>query len=272
MPLWKPFLGPFHSVLLHLPIGFLALTFVLDLYCARFPSAEGRRLTTLALRLTAIMAAVVATLGLWRASSGHYNAEVLRIHKWGGLGVVVLMALTAVAQQWAFAEQPRRATTWAYRGLFALTLGILMVTGHFGGSLAHGSRYLTKHAPDAVKKWLGVDNAPAVPTTQDSGVRLFLDDIQPILETKCIGCHGPDTQMGGYQLDRQAPAFRGGSGLTSAIVPGAPLQSDVVRRILLNPEHPDVMPPDGVERLTNDEKLAIVDWIQQGAPFVERQK
>ena len=38
---WEPFLGPFHSVLLHLPIGFLALALLLDLY-ARWRSLDLR--------------------------------------------------------------------------------------------------------------------------------------------------------------------------------------------------------------------------------------
>ena len=49
---WQPFLGPFHSVLLHFPIGFLTLTFVLELYSIRHPSQELRAVTSLALTIS----------------------------------------------------------------------------------------------------------------------------------------------------------------------------------------------------------------------------
>ena len=84
-------------------------------------------------------------------------------------------------------------------------------------------------------------------------------------------CHGRDTHQGGYRLDVKAIAFNGPpEGRARPIVPTAPLKSDLVRRILLNPDYDsDAMPPVGAESLTPDEILTVVDWIQRGAVFVE---
>jgi len=67
---WKPFLGPFHSVLLHFPIGALAIAFVLDLYTLFQPSAEARRVVAAALSVSVASTVVVAIFGLWRSSAG----------------------------------------------------------------------------------------------------------------------------------------------------------------------------------------------------------
>jgi uncharacterized membrane protein/mono/diheme cytochrome c family protein len=268
---WEPFLGPFHSVLLHLPIGFLALALLLDLY-ARRRSPDLRPAARFALGLTCVAAAVVALFGLWRAGGAHYDPRLLAIHKWGGISVVALVTATFAAQRFAFQAGAGTAADVLYRSLFVLTLATLVVAGHFGGSLAHGSRYLVKNAPDVVKDLLGVE-APeqAAQGDEDAGSTLFVERVRPIFAAKCMECHGRDTQQGGYRLDVKAIAFNGPpEGGAPPIVPTAPLKSDLVRRILLNPDYDsDAMPPLGTESLTPAEILTIVDWIQRGAVFVE---
>lgn len=270
---WEPFLGPFHSVLLHLPIGFLTLALLLDLHGWRRGSRELRTATRFALGLTCVAAVVVAVLGLWRAGGARYDPQLLAIHKWGGLSVVVLVALTFAAQWVAFRPAAGRVATGVYRGLFISSLSVLVVAGHYGGSLAHGPRYLVKDAPDVVKAFLGVnDDAQPVQGDLDEGAREFLGRIRPIFAAKCMECHGRDTQQGGYRLDLQSVAFAGGQdGGAAAIVPNAPLRSELVRRILLNADYDtDAMPPFGSDALSPEEVLTVIDWIQRGASFVDQ--
>ena len=56
---WRPFLAPFHAVVLHFPIGFLTVAGILEIYRVFRPSAELRRVTVLVLGLGLIGAVAV---------------------------------------------------------------------------------------------------------------------------------------------------------------------------------------------------------------------
>ena len=43
---WRLFLAPFHAVVLHLPIGFITVAFILELFRMRRPGEEIQRATT----------------------------------------------------------------------------------------------------------------------------------------------------------------------------------------------------------------------------------
>ncbi len=49
----------------------------------------------------------------------------------------------------------------------------------------------------------------------------FEKEIQPIFAAKCLWCHGAAKQKGGYRLDVQESALRGGEAHTPNIVPGS---------------------------------------------------
>jgi hypothetical protein len=89
------------------------------------------------------------------------------------------------------------------------------------------------------------------------------------LETKCLQCHGEAKHKGGYRLDVSEMALKGGESGRAAIKPGDPLESNLVRLILLPRDSDDVMPPEGKEPLTSDEIMILIRWIQAGAPFGE---
>ena len=71
---WRSFLAPFHSVVLHFPIGFLTMAGILEGYRAFRPSHELRRVTVLVLWLGLATGIISATFGLMRAGSGGYDA------------------------------------------------------------------------------------------------------------------------------------------------------------------------------------------------------
>ena len=50
-------------------------------------------------------------------------------------------------------------------------------------------------------------------------VAKFVEDVQPLLEAKCVSCHGPEKQEGGLRLDSLAAAREGGE-QGPAVVPG----------------------------------------------------
>jgi hypothetical protein len=90
----------------------------------------------------------------------------------------------------------------------------------------------------------------------------FANDIKPILETRCLRCHGPEKQKGKLRLDQKEVARRTGEG--AVIVPGNADQSELVRLISLPKGDDDIMPNEG-EPLTKAQIESIRTWINEGA-------
>jgi len=267
---WRPFLGPFHSLVLHYPIGFLTMAFLLEVYGWRRPSAELRRVTHWVIWLSLLSGLMSATLGLMRAAGGEYDGAAVVLHRAFGMAVPLCTLLT-LAAHWAANRKPGTAG-WlgCYRGLLVLTLGLIVLAGHYGGNLTHGSRYLVQHAPEFVKEMLEegppqLAVAKAEPASE--AARMFQEKVKPAFEAKCARCHGPEKQKGKYRLDQRDIALKGGESERPAIKPGEPLQSNLVRLILLPESDEDVMPPSGKERLSAEEIIEIIHWIEAGAVF-----
>jgi len=270
--LWRPFLAPFHAVVLHFPIGFVTMAFVLELYRLRHPSAELQRVTTLTIWLSLLSGIIAATLGILRATNGGYEPRELEFHRWTGLAVVTFTLLTLAVQRIAYRDESRRALTFGYRASLLATLSLLVIAGHMGGNLTHGSKYLTENAPTFIRNLVGEsDPGPATTETAtaslDAAQRYYLEKVQPIFDKKCARCHGPEKQKGEYRLDHADIALQGGESGKPAIKPGDPLGSELIRLILLPPGDDDIMPPSGKEPVTAEEALTLIRWIQKGALF-----
>jgi hypothetical protein len=90
----------------------------------------------------------------------------------------------------------------------------------------------------------------------------FDRDIRPLLEKRCLMCHGAQQQMSGLRLDGRDSALKGGySG--PAIVPGNASASLIVTMVTTGREG-RVMPPVP-PRLTPEEISRIRAWIDAGA-------
>ena len=100
----------------------------------------------------------------------------------------------------------------------------------------------------------------------------FRRDVRPILTNSCYACHGPDREQrqgggtDGLHFDTRGGAFSDLGGYF-AIVPGHPDKSEMIRRInSLDPEQ--LMPPlDHGQRLTQQQKQVLTEWIRQGAKW-----
>ncbi|MBL9173448.1 MAG: hypothetical protein JNL10_07945 [Verrucomicrobiales bacterium] len=264
---WPDFLGPFHVIMLHYPIGFLSLAALLELWAIRRPSEPARRAVGYTLGLSVVVAWLATGLGLLRALHGEFDGQMLTMHKFSGIAVSVLATLTWVLHRRLYPDPERVLVRRTYRGLLAASLGCLLLAGHQGGTLTHGSKFLTAGAPHSMENLMGVaEAAPPAPSVPQDG-DTYSTSIQPLLERKCIACHGPEKQKGHLRLDQRESALAAGDSGAQAIVPGDPMRSQLVKLILLPRNHDDVMPPDGKEPLTAEEQVALVHWVQSGASF-----
>jgi hypothetical protein len=90
----------------------------------------------------------------------------------------------------------------------------------------------------------------------------FVHDVKPLLENRCLKCHGPAMQLGKLDLRDRAAAMKG-AGKGAALVPGDPEKSPLYRHVagLDKPQ----MPMDG--KLKAEEVAVLRDWISQGAKW-----
>lgn len=100
--------------------------------------------------------------------------------------------------------------------------------------------------------------------TGDAAPVAFVKDVAPIIQERCIRCHGADNPRNGLRLDTFAGWKVGGKG-GPLLVPGASARSLIIAR-LSAPMDQGRMPPNG-EALTPEEIKKIGNWINQGAKF-----
>jgi hypothetical protein len=94
----------------------------------------------------------------------------------------------------------------------------------------------------------------------------FEKEIRPLLQERCIECHGDKKQKGELRLDAKSFAFKGGHD-GPAIVPGNADASPLIHRIT-STEDDERMPPKG-EPLSAGQIAAVNDWINAGALWPE---
>lgn len=265
---WKAFLGPFHHLVLHYPIGFVTMSFLLEILYWRRPSQDLRSVTRFVTVLGAASAVAAAGLGLMRAAEGGYDETTLGLHKWFGIGVGAMSILAGIVVTGVCRHPVSKAWLWTYRGILATTLGALGIAGHQGGNLSHGSNYLTKDAPAFIRDIF--EESHPDPEASLNGLTpgevLYSEKVQPVLQKQCYQCHGTDKKKGGLRLDVPDGWAKGGDSGDPTIKAGSPLESELVRLILLPKDHEDLMPPAGKGQLTPAEIVDIIHWIQAGAP------
>ena len=101
----------------------------------------------------------------------------------------------------------------------------------------------------------------------------FDRDVRRILSENCFKCHGPDAHERkggkkgqGLRLDTPdgAQADLGGH---SAIVPGHPEKSELIRRITTEDPDDKMPPPKSGKKLAPQEMALLESWIKQGARY-----
>jgi mono/diheme cytochrome c family protein len=147
--------------------------------------------------------------------------------------------------------------------LLTMTLLLVVAAGHLGGTLTHGEGYLTEHLLPLIGQPAGAEAGHRLPPRQ---AVIYTSLVQPVLDARCISCHGPNKAEGRLRLD-SPEGLRAGGESGAAIAPGRPDDSDIVRRTWLPPSHEDAMPPDGHRPLTASEAALLRWWVEQGASF-----
>ena len=131
------FLGHFHPLLVHLPIGILFIALILHWMSLKNKYASLRPAVPVVLLAGSAAAFASCITGYLLSISDDYDQTMVSWHMWMGIAVtLVSLILYAKEKNPLFAVNKKLLSI----GLFLL----VMITGHLGGSLTHGSDYLTK--------------------------------------------------------------------------------------------------------------------------------
>ena len=95
----------------------------------------------------------------------------------------------------------------------------------------------------------------------------FQKEILPVLQQRCIECHGADKQKGKLRLDSKEAALKGGKDGPSYKA-GDGAGSLLIKRVSLPKTDDEHMPPEG-ELLSEAQIKLLKDWIDAGANWPE---
>ena len=253
------FIGHFHVVLVHLPIGILLLACVFQWLERRSRFSSLRTATNIALLIGMICAILSALTGYLLSFSGDYDESLVITHQWFGISV----AAVSIAM---FYFHSKAAPFKTQLPVSILLFALIIITGHLGGSLTHGSDYLTKSwtlSSDTVAQ------RKPIPNVQEAMV--YSDIVQPVLQAKCYSCHGKNKQKGKLRMDDSLRLMKGGKD-GPVIIPGRVEKSEMAKRLSLPRDDDDHMPPKEKPQPTEQEIALIHWWIASGAPFDKKVK
>ncbi|MCW5776586.1 MAG: hypothetical protein KIS87_09120 [Phycisphaeraceae bacterium] len=285
MDLLFRFLGRLHPLVVHFPIALLISALAIEMAVAswrglrrsepdpRDPDEQSPdvardaasrppvRAAVVCVLIGAVSAGAAAWFGWINAAvepHGASAAETIEIHRWTGVATAGLAALALVV---AVAASATRLGVFARVYRFVLLMAALLVgvTGHFGASLVYGPTYLTEIFGSEEESGEVFVAAPLPPgATVD-----FVSQVWPILEERCVECHGPTRARGRLRLDSPGRVF-GADESRWVVRPGDPEASELLRRITLPPGDEEFMPKER-EPLSSEQIGLIRLWIAEGA-------
>lgn len=250
LPAWLQVIGRMHTLLLHFPIVLMVLCVCWELFAGfkKSMTTEQTAIGDSLLLVTSLTAATSALMGLLLSRETGYVPEELAWHKWGGVFISLLALL------WYVFRQQLRSIKIILSITTAISLFVVIITGHLGGNITHGEDFLL--APVSQDK-----QAPAV-LFEDAVI--YANMVQPILKAKCVICHNEKKTKGELLMEPYAMLAKGGkSGALWDMK--AENFGLMLTRIHLPDDNKKHMPPTGKIQLTDDEISIIYHWIKSGA-------
>ena len=250
-------IGRFHPIIIHLPIGFIIIGLLIELNRKKFKEAKNiLKFIFFWGTISCILSVISGYLQylkeglLWQSIDLHFYA-----------GIITLLLTFGFYQylndQNFFNSLPRKFYT------VGLVI-IITLTGHLGGQITHGEEYLT----EPFQAIINVESSKEESLFSISNISekpIYNSLIQPILNSKCIGCHNSKKSKGKLALDNFEALQKGGK---NGIIINYknPELSEILVRIYLPENEKKHMPPKAKKQLTKAEIDILSHWINLGAP------
>lgn len=275
---WMIFLGRFHALIVHLPIGLIMAVPLLELLGRKESRASFREAVPAVLWLVFLGALGSSFVGYLLMQGELIESRLMTLHLWTGLGVGVAALFTLMF----------KLLRWGplYALCLMASLGLIASAGHFGGAMVHGKEYLAAHAPEILKPALmfGLEEKSEEPEEAVAAAGgevpgeeeieavvfedrvVYTDFVAPVMEAKCNECHNEEKTKGKLRLDTHELILAGVEGADYPNVePGNADESEFIYRVTLPTDDDDFMPPDGKDPLTPEELKMLRWWIDSGA-------
>ncbi len=214
----------------------------MELYFRKKASGTEYNIITFALAIASLTTILSVGSGWLLGEDGGYDETLLFRHRWMAVGLAVGATLLYLIKKY-----PRAWSKAIYLPLFIAVIGLLSLTGHFGGSMTHGEDYLFNNKE--TKKIVITDVNKAL---------VFNDIVKPILDNKCVSCHNPNKIKGGLIMTNKAQLLIGGDSGSILEAKEGELPS-LTHHIKLPMEDEDHMPPKGKVQLTAQE-IELLEW------------
>ena len=253
------FIGHFHPVIVHLPIGILLLALLFQWLSRKEQYTLSHGVMALIWAVGSFTALLSCITGYVLSLTGDYDTGTVSLHMWMGIS---LTGISFFICSKVFA----RKFDVLYKIASVLLLILIFTTGHYGGSLTHGPGYLTLDFPNSDSS---AASRKTIANVQEA--MAYADIVQPILESRCYSCHGLKKQKGGLRLDDPLHLMHGGKDGV-VIIPGQAERSEMIKRLLSPVEEEHHMPPKEKPQLTEKEIALLHWWINGGADFSKKVK
>jgi len=255
------FIGRFHPLVVHLPIGFLLLAIIMELFSIKFPE-KFRLYQAIKLTLVAgILGSIITIItGLLLSNEGSYDPDTLWTHKWMGITVLIISVFALLLKH--YKPEYSSIKSLVVSGVFFV---IISLTGHLGGVLTHGEDYLFQYAPDFVKQIAGIKivEQEDLSSLHPDSINIYKHILQPVLNSKCVECHNSTKKEGKLILTTYNNLMIGGE--DGVIVNSHdPYNSTLLLRVTLPNGHIKFMPPKGPPLSFGEIKI-LACWTNAGA-------
>lgn len=253
---WNLFIGRFHPLLVHLPIGMLILGYLFEIMhgIGMKKIIPGRK-TIIATYIAGMVFGIIAALTGWYLSSSEdYGIRDLNLHKQLAIASLIVLLFVIVLQSFSKIKSGIKFIC------STIAIILLSIAGHQGGNLTHGHHFLTEYAPSFLKQ---NDESHLSQFNSADSVFIFDAIIEPAIQDKCVSCHSKDHFKGGLVLSKYDQLFEeADNGIP--IQKGEPFKSELFSRIILPKQNEKAMPPKG-NGFSYTEIQVLKYWIENGA-------
>ena len=246
------YLGNFHPVVLHLPIGAFLFTFLLFI-SQKYLKSNFDPAVRMGLLFSFITSIITSIFGYILHLNGDYDSVLVDRHMWLAIATTILIGFVLYLHK-------KQKSYNQVLSSFVFATVLLTITGHNGGSLTHGKDYLK--LPEFEKE---------ISIVSYDSIHVFNQVISPILDSKCVKCHNTGKSKGNLMLSSIDKILLGGE-KGQIIKSNSSVDSRLYTYLNLPIDDEMHMPPDGNSQLNENEKELIKLWIDEGADFYNFRK
>jgi len=252
--IYLEWLGKMHPLFLHFPI--VLGTLIGIYYLVDKKNSIDEKNVHAILVGNAFFSSMVAILGIFLSKQDSYDEQMIFLHQWGGVAIAFISWTLIYLQKSQIFK-----SKYNYRVQFSIVyLLVIIIFTHKGAQLTHGANVINLPQKEVANE------LQAVKAVTDSNATLYVKAVEPILQQKCVGCHGADKVKGDLLLNTPANILKGGKD-GNILSFDKDKESMLFERIHLDITHKKHMPPEGKTQLTTEEVAILSRWIKAGGDF-----